>query len=352
MNWMARAALAAVLLSSGATHAQEVDFGGKTVRLYQNFAAGGSTDLFARTLAPFVEKYLPGNPTVVVEPRPGAAGIAAATYMHNSSDPNGLEICLCNSLPTRWVTLQDFKFDVRDYGIAGSQPVNTVILIRNDMNVEKPADLASTPRPLLFAGTSPADLNGNRFTVFADIFGADVRIIGGYKTTGNYLQATQQGETNVTSVNGDYFAVQKDTITESGALKVLGQVGVPGEGGFVRDSAIDAPTFSELIDEGKPEAVGTPEHRLFQAFNQAAGIQFLYVLAPGTPQPIVDAWESALKQAVADPEYAAAVEGMQAAVRPFLDQAGTKAALEELWSGFKEPEMVELLQEMAPAYFK
>ncbi|GGM12817.1 hypothetical protein GCM10011534_38580 [Pseudooceanicola nanhaiensis] len=345
-------AMASAFAIPNVAAAQEADFSGKTVRIVQNFAAGGSTDLFARTLAPFVAKYLPGEPTVVVEPRPGAAGIQAATYMHNSSRPDGLEICLCNSIPTRWVTLKDFELDVRDFGIAGSQPVNTVVLIRNDLGVEVPADLADTPKPLLFSAPSPADLNGNRFNVFAEMFGARSRIIGGFGAAGNNLQSVLTGETTITSLNGDYYAVQQDSVEEAGTVHAFGQVGIPGPDGFVRDASIDAPTFDELIREYKPDALDTPQYKLFSAFNQAAAVQFIYLLAPGTPEAYVQAWETALSKAVADPEYAAAVEQMEATVRPFSDTAETREKLEALHDGFKAPEVVEILMELAPAYFK
>ncbi|MAM11252.1 MAG: hypothetical protein CML23_12485 [Rhizobiaceae bacterium] len=332
--------------------AADVDFAGKTVRIVQNYGAGGSTDLFARTIAPFIQKYLPGEPTVVVEPKPGAAGIQAGIYMHNSSKPDGMEICLCNSMPVRWVTVNDFEFDLRDLAIAGSHPVNTVVLIRDEMNVSKPTDLASTPKPLLFSATSPASENASRFVVFADIFGAKVNIIGGYQLAGNMVQSVTQGETTVTSLNSDYYAVQSTAIAEAGTVKPFGQVGVPNGDGFDPEPEIDAPTFDSMVREYAPEVLGTPKYKLFSAFNQAAAAQMIYLLAPGTPQEYVDAWQDAIAKAVVDPDYVKAVVGMEATVRPFTGEEGTRKMLDALYEGFKSPDVEAILRQLAPVYFK
>ncbi|MEJ1995970.1 MAG: tricarboxylate transporter, partial [Limibacillus sp.] len=44
----------------------EVSFEGKTIEWVIPFSAGGGSDVWARFNAPYLSKYLPGNPTVVV----------------------------------------------------------------------------------------------------------------------------------------------------------------------------------------------------------------------------------------------------------------------------------------------
>ena len=48
-----------------------VDFSGKSVTLSIAFSVGGGSDRWARVYAPYLSKYLPGNPTVVVRNMPG-----------------------------------------------------------------------------------------------------------------------------------------------------------------------------------------------------------------------------------------------------------------------------------------
>jgi tripartite-type tricarboxylate transporter receptor subunit TctC len=71
-------ALAALTAASGAVRAQApVSFEGKTINFLVGFPAGGGTDASARVIAPYITKYLPGNPVVVINNMPGADGMTA-----------------------------------------------------------------------------------------------------------------------------------------------------------------------------------------------------------------------------------------------------------------------------------
>src|SRR5205085_654711 len=48
---------------------------GKTVRMVIAFPAGGGFDIVGRLVARYIDKYIPGNPTVIVENMPGAASM-------------------------------------------------------------------------------------------------------------------------------------------------------------------------------------------------------------------------------------------------------------------------------------
>ena len=66
-----------------------VTFERKTISLICPFGVGGGGDLWARFIAPFLSKYLPGQPNVVVENRPGGGSISgtnafAATANHDA----------------------------------------------------------------------------------------------------------------------------------------------------------------------------------------------------------------------------------------------------------------------------
>ena len=52
---------------------------GKTVRIVVGFSSGGGYDVYARVLARHIGRYIPGNPTVVVQNMPGAASRSAGT---------------------------------------------------------------------------------------------------------------------------------------------------------------------------------------------------------------------------------------------------------------------------------
>ena len=75
----------------------QVTFRGKTITMIVGSQAGGGTDATGRLMAPFLAKYLPGNPTVIVENRPGADGIVALNYFVQQVKPDGLTVAAGDS---------------------------------------------------------------------------------------------------------------------------------------------------------------------------------------------------------------------------------------------------------------
>src|SRR5919204_2334598 len=65
---------------------------GKTIKLIQGREPGGSGDIRSRAVAPFLTKYIPGNPKIVSEFMPGAGGRKAANYLFHRARPDGLTL--------------------------------------------------------------------------------------------------------------------------------------------------------------------------------------------------------------------------------------------------------------------
>jgi tripartite-type tricarboxylate transporter receptor subunit TctC len=74
------------------TFAQTNFYQGKTIRIIHGRNAGGSGDLRVKAMVPFLQKYIPGNPTVVHEFTPGGGGRKAANFIFASASPDGLTI--------------------------------------------------------------------------------------------------------------------------------------------------------------------------------------------------------------------------------------------------------------------
>ncbi len=83
--------LLALLLGASAAAAQNTpSFQGKTVTMIIGFAPGGGTDAFGRLVAQYMEKHLPGSPTVVPRNVPGADGVTAMNFIAQQLAPDGL----------------------------------------------------------------------------------------------------------------------------------------------------------------------------------------------------------------------------------------------------------------------
>ena len=88
-----KAAIALALLiaaSSGIYDARAEDFyKNKQLRLIAGFPAGNDYDLGARLLVKYLPKYIPGQPTIIVQNMPQAASVAAANYLYTQAPRDG-----------------------------------------------------------------------------------------------------------------------------------------------------------------------------------------------------------------------------------------------------------------------
>ena len=77
-KWMLT--IGAVLLAiSGSTLAAKADYPDKPIRIIVPYTPGGTVDLLARALSPYLTKAW--NQQIIVENRPGAGGSVGAEYV-------------------------------------------------------------------------------------------------------------------------------------------------------------------------------------------------------------------------------------------------------------------------------
>ena len=89
--WLAGLALACC---TGLAQAQTPFYAGKTIQLIVGFGTGGGYDLWARTLARHMNRYIEGKPSIVVQNMPGAGSYAAANHIYSVAPKDGTVIGL------------------------------------------------------------------------------------------------------------------------------------------------------------------------------------------------------------------------------------------------------------------
>jgi len=88
-----RIGIAAVILALPTGLFAQADFyQGKTIKVVHGRNAGGSGDLRVKAMVPFLQKYIPGHPTIVHEFMPGGGGRKAANFIFNSAPRDGLTL--------------------------------------------------------------------------------------------------------------------------------------------------------------------------------------------------------------------------------------------------------------------
>jgi tripartite-type tricarboxylate transporter receptor subunit TctC len=85
-------ALSALALSPDQGFTQAPFYQGKTIKIMAGTAPGGIGDSRVKAMVPFLRKYIPGNPAMVVEYMDGGGGRQVGNHMYRNARPDGLTI--------------------------------------------------------------------------------------------------------------------------------------------------------------------------------------------------------------------------------------------------------------------
>ena len=294
--------LAGLALLPWATPALAQEYPSRPIRLLVGFAAGGSTDVFARAIAPRLQALL-GQP-VVIENRPGAGG-NIATEATARSAPDGYTLLLGTIgplaiNPTLYGNLSfDPLKDLTPVSLVGEVP--NVLAVPVDRPFRSVADIIAAakarPEALNFGSSgigSAGHLAAEQLNLMAGIRTTHVPYRGG----GALLPELIAGRVDyafTTALNGIPQA-------EAGKLRILG---VPN--GKRVPLLPDIPTIAES---------GLP------GFD---GVDWAAMMAPpGLPAPILAKLNTAMQTVLKEPELVATM-----AARRLVLEASTPEALAE-----------------------
>jgi tripartite-type tricarboxylate transporter receptor subunit TctC len=81
----------AIAVVTSPAHAQTVEefYKGRSMPMIIGFSAGSGYDIYARLLARYMGRYIPGNPSMIPQNMPGAGSMRAAQYVANVAPRDG-----------------------------------------------------------------------------------------------------------------------------------------------------------------------------------------------------------------------------------------------------------------------
>jgi tripartite-type tricarboxylate transporter receptor subunit TctC len=303
------AAFAGIVCSAARAQAP-VNFEGKTVAIIVGYAAGGGTDLSARALAAYLSKYLPGNPTVIVNNQPGADGMIAMNSFVQRTKPDGLTLTMgatTTSDPLLYRRPQSHFDPTKFKFVGGIGRGGNFLVIRTD--AEKRLTDKSQP-PVIMGALGGVPRSGQQMTAWGVAYlGWNAKWVVGYRGTKELLVALERGEIEMTAT-GNLGEVQR--LIDSGVVKIQSQSGMYKSGEFV-PRADKVPLLVQLM-EGK--FTNTVEKQSFAYWTGLTSIDKWLALPPDTPAEIVTAYRQAFDKTMSDPEFIARSQGVSEDIVP------------------------------------
>jgi len=307
---MFRTALIVLALVVSASPRADADpiadfYRGATLRMLIGYGPGGGYDLYARLVAEFLPKHLPGHPTILPENMPGAGSFVAAKYLAEVAPKDGTVLgSLAQTFPL-------------DSAVGGSGKANAATfhyLGRVTTNIDVGAALTSV------GIKSIEDVRTKQYTVGASgggsttvvypvalnaYGGTKFKIVRGYKGTNDILLAMERGEVDIVGAYGlPGMLVSHPGWVDKGEASIIYQAALK------RHRLLpNVPTLPELgsSDEGKA---------VLRAIASTAEIGRSIIAGPGMPADRLAALRAAFSDMLKDPDFVAACDQRHFMVDP------------------------------------
>ena len=303
---VAAAVLAVVPAATGWAQTPAEFYKGKTVDVMVGYTAGGGYDVYARMIARYIGKHIPGNPTVVVKNLEGAGSLRLANALYNQLPKDGTVF----GTVARGAAFDPLlgnkaaQFDASKFSWIGSANDEVSVCVAwhtsGITSIEQTFD-----KELVVGGTGPSADTDQFPRIVNGVLGTKMKIVPGYPGGNDVSLAMERGEvsgrcgwswSSVISTRKEWYDSKK--------INVLVQMSL--------QKHPDLPNVPLVLDLAK-----TPEQKQILTLvfaRQALGRPFL--APPGVPADRLEALRKAFMDTMKDPEFLAEAAKAQLEVTP------------------------------------
>lgn len=282
--------------------AQAPFYQGKTVTIRVGFSAGGAFDVWARIIAQYIGKYIPGNPTFVVQNMTGGGSMIAANYVYSVAKPDGLTLGVVS--PGIYIQQlsghPEVRFEWFKYSWIGSpEKTDRIFYIRADTPYKTLEDLRNAVEPPKCGATGLGTAAYYFPRFLQDAFGLKLAMVPGYQGAADANLAIEKGEIQCWcgSVQAYFGSEPGRTWAKTGFVRVLTQ------GGQKRHPNLrEVPTVWELMDKHK---TGELHRRVAKIFVLPDEMGRPFFGPPGMPVDRLKILREGFVKMMADPEMIA-----------------------------------------------
>ena len=292
-----------------------VDLKGKRINLIVPFSEGGGSDIYARMMAPYFEKYLPGNPTILVVNKPGGGGTTGAVYFDQRAKNDGTWALTLSTSTAANYALGDprAKYNLKEYIPIILSPRGITQYARKDLGLQDVKDLKGKieklrsyePSKLGFGGKTPTS-GDLALRIALSLLDVEVNSVWGLGGNGPMALGFERGEFMLNYDNTMAYLKGRAHLIKDGTAVPIYTFGNYDENGkLTRDPALpDVPHFVEVY---KAVYGKEPSGPGFEAWKAMMGVSVSMskslLLPAGTPKDVVEAWREAARKMLKDPEF-------------------------------------------------
>jgi tripartite-type tricarboxylate transporter receptor subunit TctC len=320
--------------------AQTSFFQGKTITIIQGRDPGGTGDLRVRALVPFLQKYIPGNPTIVMEFMPGGGSRKAANHVFQTARPDGLTI---GNLSAGMVSLAvlgetGVLYDINKFHYLGSpySTYHSVFVTRKEAGLDTIEKLRAATGVKIGA-QSVGFSTYNEGRLFAYILGLKdplfIAAFGGAELD----PALMRGEIDGRATGPDTILKRNPEWIQKGLANIHAIMETP------KGDRHPHPFFAKL-PELETFAKNDLERKVIalQRAFRVTGTPF--VLPPATPKDRVAILQEAFRKTYLDPEFAKEYRKLTSDDPSPLLPENHEKAIKEIP---RDPEVIELFKVIA-----
>jgi tripartite-type tricarboxylate transporter receptor subunit TctC len=285
--------------------AAQVSFKDKRITIVIGYGVGGTYHQYAQLFARHLTRFLPDNPTAVVQTMPGAGGLNMLNQAASQMPPDGSYVFVP---PDTMVLLQltgtsGIRFDARKFGYVGTGDQQNNIWVVRAAAAKSLDDLRK--KEVIMGHSGPGSTGLMIPAIARELLGLKVKLIGGYQGSRDAIIAMERGEIDGAVFGWETWITAAPHWFEGGkefAVPIL-QVGLE------RDPDVTSlPMLSDLA----PKA----DRPIVDLFGMIGLIGRSLALPPGVPDGYLKTYRTAFQAMLKDPEYIAEAKRTKLRVIP------------------------------------
>jgi tripartite-type tricarboxylate transporter receptor subunit TctC len=309
------AVLVAALIAAGSRPGSaQIDFSGKTIRLYIGTGPGGGYDTYGRWVARHLGRHVPGNPVLVPQNMPGASSLTLTNFLFNTAPRDGTAIGIINqAMPTeQYLDIGNTNYDSKSFSWIGrvSSAVEMAI-VWHTVPVATIEDVRR--RETLMGGTGPTSSTVFVPYLMDNLAGMKFKVVTGFNGTTEIALAMERGEVEGSATPLESLTSYRADWVRDRKIRILVQ--------YTAARDVEMPDIPTMVELGRSDEA----RQILRFYASAAEVGRSVVAPPAMPSQTVATLRRAFDEMLTDPAFLA--EGKRAGL-PLKPMSGER--LQEL----------------------